>query len=88
MYNTRPPDGVLRSSLILGNQLSLTRLAGGGLMVGGGLWAARPQARAHLAGGTGQVQPEPWGAGIAERLLGLSLHTQTAERALGAPGSQ
>ena len=50
---------LLLSSLFLGEQLSLTHLAGGGLIVGGGLWAARPQARAHLAAGTGQVQPEP-----------------------------
>jgi len=57
-YNTLPLYGVLLSSLFLGEQLSLTHLVGGGLIVGGGLWAARPQARARPAAGADQVQAE------------------------------
>jgi drug/metabolite transporter (DMT)-like permease len=40
-YNTLPLYGVLLGSLVLAEPLSLAHLAGGGLIVGGGLWAAR-----------------------------------------------
>jgi drug/metabolite transporter (DMT)-like permease len=40
-YNTLPLYGALLGSLFLGEAIGMSHLLGGGLIVGGGLWAAR-----------------------------------------------
>jgi drug/metabolite transporter (DMT)-like permease len=40
-YNTLPLYGALLGYLFLGEAIGLNHLLGGGLIVGGGLWAAR-----------------------------------------------
>jgi drug/metabolite transporter (DMT)-like permease len=48
-YNTLPLYGALLASLFLGEEIGLATVAGGALMIGGGMWAARAQARAARA---------------------------------------
>lgn len=51
-YNTLPLYGVLLASLFLGEEIGLVHLIGGALIVGGGLCAARAQARTAQASGS------------------------------------
>jgi drug/metabolite transporter (DMT)-like permease len=57
-YNTLPLYGVLLAAILLGEELGMAHLVGGGLIVGGGLWAARAQDRRRPAeGGATQRMP-------------------------------
>jgi drug/metabolite transporter (DMT)-like permease len=58
-YNTLPLYGVLLSSVFLGEELGAAHLLGGGLIVGGGLWAARAQGRLQPSGSSERVRAEP-----------------------------
>lgn len=58
-YNTLPLYGVLLSSVLLGEELGLVHLLGGGLIVGGGLWAASAGGRQQAADSSEPVQAEP-----------------------------
>jgi len=48
-YNTLPLYGALLAFLFLGEEIGWAHLAGGALVIGGGIWAARAQSRAARA---------------------------------------
>jgi drug/metabolite transporter (DMT)-like permease len=51
-YNTLPLYGVLLAAILLGEELGLAHLVGGGLIIAGGLWAGRARGRRQGVGGT------------------------------------
>ena len=48
-YNTLPLYGALLAFLFLGEEIGLATVVGGALIIGGGMWAVRAQARAARA---------------------------------------